>query len=251
VKDSKPPRIKTDQSSYALGITPLTIPKQSKSPERVFNEFSNDIQRQNICQDSSSKPSTEQLVNNSSADQGNTAAADITKISNNDNSIYNTIEINSNNIKDSSLCTQTVTTPLSNTESAFNRPNLPVIYTATTNNNQINLNSNKPYRPLKCVASDASDAPYRKGNQNGKTKAEQVGFPDIPCLYCAYKDPLDFDLSLHYMEKHRQHLIRLSLGMCSIDDRADYAVELSKRKLFESLNEDNRGDEEGDDEGDE
>jgi hypothetical protein len=53
------------------------------------------------------------------------------------------------------------------------------------------------------------------------------------------------------MEKHRQHLIRLSLGKCSIDDRADYAVELSKRKLFESLNEDNRGDEEGDDEGDE
>jgi integrase len=31
VKDSKPPRIKTDQSSYALGITPLTIPKQSEN----------------------------------------------------------------------------------------------------------------------------------------------------------------------------------------------------------------------------
>jgi hypothetical protein len=31
VKDSKPTRIKTDQSSYALGITPLTIPKQSEN----------------------------------------------------------------------------------------------------------------------------------------------------------------------------------------------------------------------------
>ena len=47
----------------------------------------------------------------------------------------------------------------------------------------------------------------------------------------------------------------MPLGKSSIDDRADYAVELSKRKLFESLNEDdeddNRDDEEGDDEGDE
>lgn len=98
-------------------------------------------------------------------------------------------------------------------------------------------------------------APYRKGNQNGKTKAEQVGFPDMPCLFCAYKHPLDFDLSLHYIEKHRQDLIRVSLGKCSIDDRADSAVELSKRKLLESLNEDDEDDksddEECDDEGDE
>ena len=207
----------------------------------------------NVRIPSSSKPSTDQLVNNSGVGQNNTAAAYIPNISNNDNSNYNynTIEINSNNIKGGSSCTQTVPIPLSNMGSAPNKLNLPIIYTATTNNNQINLNSNKPYRPLKCVASDASDASYRKGNQNGKTKAEQVGFPDIPCLYCAYKDPLDFDLSLHYIEKHRQHLIRLSLGKSSIDDRADYAVELSKRKLFESLNEGNRGDEEGDDEGEE
>ena len=221
-----------------------------KSPDRIFNEFSNDIQCQNTSQDSSSKPSTDQLVNNNSIGQGNTAAADIPNISNNDNSNYNTIEINSNNIKGSSLCTQTVPTPLSNTGSALNRPNLPIIYTATTNTNQINLNSNKPYRPLKCDASDASDAPYRKGNQNGMTKAEQVGFPDMPCLFCAYKDPLDFDLSLHFIEKHRQELIRLPLGKSSIDDRADYAVELSKRKLLESLNEDDE-DDKRDDEGDE
>jgi len=85
-----------------------------KSPDRIFNEFSNDIQCQNTDQDSSSKPSTDQLVNNSSIGQNNTAAADIRNISNNDNSNYNIIEINSNNIKGSSLCTQTVPIPLSN-----------------------------------------------------------------------------------------------------------------------------------------
>jgi len=42
----------------------------------------------------------------------------------------------------------------------------------------------------------------------------------------------------------------LSLGKSSIDDRADYAVELSKRKLFESLDEDNEDDNGGDEEGD-
>ena len=41
------------------------------------------------------------------------------------------------------------------------------------------------------------------------------------------------------------------MGKSSIDDRADYAVELSKRKLLESLNEDDEDDNEDDDEGDE
>ena len=72
----------------------------------------------------------------------------------------------------------------------------------------------------------------------------------MPCLYCTYKDPLDFDLSLHYIERHRQDLIRLPFGKSSIDDRADYAVELSKRKLFESLDEGSE-DDNSDDEDDE
>ena len=210
-----------------------------RSPEGVFNEFSNDIQRQNIGQDSSSKPSTKPFVNNSSVDQNNTTVTGTTNITTNDNSNYNTIEINSNNIKGDSLYTQTVPIPLSNIGSTPNKLNLP-----TTNTNQIKLNSNIPYRPLKCVASDASDASHRKENQNGKTKAEQVGFPDMPCLYCAYKDPLDFDLSLHYIAKHRQDLIRLPMDKSSIDDRADYAVQLSKRKLVETLDEDNEDDDE-------
>ena len=70
------------------------------------------------------------------------------------------------------------------------------------------LSSNIPYRHLKCDACDASDATdaTRKRtdtNNNKKTKAEEVGLPEIPCLYCDFKDPVEFDLSLHYLEKHR------------------------------------------------
>lgn len=221
-----------------------------KSPEGVFNDISVDVQSQNIVQDASSKPSTEQHTSNSNLDQNNTTVTDTTNITNNEyNNNYNTIEINSPN--DNGDCSYTLTESSPDNDN----PHLPVISTTVTSSNQIKLNSNIPYRPLKCVASVASVALSMKANQNGKTKAEEVDFPDIPCLYCAYKDPLDFDLSLHYIEKHRQHLIGLPMGKSSIDDRADYAVRLSKRKLFETLDEDNeddnRDDEEGNDEGDE
>jgi hypothetical protein len=88
-----------------------------------------------------------------------------------------------------------------------------------------------------CDASDANDATSRKTETNHKaiTKAEEVGLPEIPCLYCNFKDPIAFDLSLHYLEKHRYQLIRLPIGKAIIDDRADYAVELSKKKLLESF----------------
>jgi hypothetical protein len=105
---------------------------------------------------------------------------------------------------------------------------------------QIELYSNNAYTPQKSDASDASDAPNipneaAKLSRNGKTKAEQAGKPELPCIYCDFKDPLEFDMSLHYLEKHRPNLIRLPIGKNSMDNRADYAVELSKKKLFESF----------------
>ncbi len=106
---------------------------------------------------------------------------------------------------------------------------------------RIKSNSNNAYTLSKSDASDASDASTSTSHkvlENGryaKTKAEQAGKPDLPCIYCDFKDPIEFDLSLHYLEKHRQDLIRLPIGKSSIDDRADYAVELSKKKLFESF----------------
>jgi len=78
----------------------------------------------------------------------------------------------------------------------------------------------------------------------------QAGFVEIPCLLCNYKDPQAFDLSLHYLEKHRQYLITLPIGKCSIDNRADYAVELSKKRLLDSLDveaEDGEDDDEDED----
>lgn len=71
--------------------------------------------------------------------------------------------------------------------------------------------------------------------------------PEIPCIYCNFKDPIAFDLSLHYIEKHRYQLIRLPIGKATIDDRADYAVELSKKRLLESFEDEDKDENEDDD----
>ncbi len=115
-----------------------------------------------------------------------------------------------------------------------------IVPASNTNSSQIKLYSNNAYTPLKSDASDASDAfstSYKALDigRRAMTKAEQVGSPDIPCLYCDFKDPLEIDLSFHYLEKHRSNLIRLPIGKSSMDHRADYAVEQSKKRLLESF----------------
>jgi hypothetical protein len=218
-----------------------------KSPEGVFNEFSNDSPRQDFA----ANPVVDEFVNNSSSrvDQNNNNntnnevddnVTDTNILDNKYNSNYNTNENSSPGYEYDSSHTLTESSVDNDIHS------MPAISTAGINSDQIKLSSIIPYRPLKCDASDASDAPSRKVNQNGKTKAEQVGLPDMPCLFCPYKDPLEFDLSLHYIEKHRPDLIRLPMGKGSIEDRADYAVKLSKRKLFETLDEDEDDEDESD-----
>jgi hypothetical protein len=108
---------------------------------------------------------------------------------------------------------------------------------------QPKIYTNTPYTSLKSDASDASDA---FSTTNAKTKAELVGKPEIPCIYCDFKDCIEFDLSLHYVAKHKLDLIRLPIGKSSIDDRADYAVKLSKKKLVESFDHDDEDENEGD-----
>ena len=119
-----------------------------------------------------------------------------------------------------------------------------VIPANTASSGQIELYSNNTYTPLKSDASDASDASSILHNDlsRAKTKAEQVGKPELLCIYCDFKDPIEFDLSLHYIEKHRQQLITLPIGKSSMDYRADYAVEISKKKFFESFYEDEDND---------
>jgi hypothetical protein len=40
----------------------------------------------------------------------------------------------------------------------------------------------------------------------------------------------ELDLSLHYLEKHKRELFRLPLGKGSMENRADYAVDLPKHE---------------------
>jgi DNA replicative helicase MCM subunit Mcm2 (Cdc46/Mcm family) len=63
------------------------------------------------------------------------------------------------------------------------------------------------------------------------------GLPEIPCIFCCrYKTPIEFDLALHLQGSHRMDLVKLVLGKgYSIEDRADYAIELGKRKIAYNL----------------
>ena len=219
-----------------------------KSPEGDFNENNSENVTSGPGQDSGQEPPSgsviEELVDNRNVDH---RIIDTISNSNNTNTNTNTNdniiaaatsnEYN-NNYKDN-LCSN-LTNP-----SPLPRINLPVVSNRQTS--QIELSSNKPYRHLKCDACDASDATdttSRKTeiNHKAKTKAEEVGLLEIPCIYCDFKDPIAFDLSLHYIEKHRYQLIRLPLGKASIDDRADYAIELSKKKLLESFEDEDEND---------
>jgi DNA-directed RNA polymerase subunit RPC12/RpoP len=157
--------------------------------------------------------------------------------SNNNNNNNNSNNNNSNNNTDTDQS-------VSNYDKPPLTSDLTIVPTIT---NQIKLYSNSPYTPSKSDASDASDAltitATTQPIPKAQSKAEQVGLPELPCIYCEYSDCIEFDLSLHYIEKHRQNLVRLPIGKSSIDDRADYAVKLSKKKLSESYDDSDYEDE--------
>ena len=147
--------------------------------------------------------------------------------SNNNTDTYNNNTNNNNNDDDD--------------DKQLTNPSPDIVDAVVTSTSQIKSYTNNAYILQKSDASDASDASSSTSNKvlkigrHAKTKAEQSGKPDLPCMYCDFKDPIEFDLSLHYLEKHRQDLIRLPIGKSSIEFRADYAVELSKKRLFESF----------------
>ena|SRR6188472_1227866 len=70
-------------------------------------------------------------------------------------------------------------------------------------------------------------------NSQCKEDSSLAGLPDIPCIFCrSYQTPIEFDLALHLQEYHRMDLVtNLSMekGYHSIEERADYAVELGKK----------------------
>jgi hypothetical protein len=68
--------------------------------------------------------------------------------------------------------------------------------------------------------------------------------PAIPCLFCDYKDPIEFDLSVHCQEKHGPDLLKLPIGSGCMADRAAHAVELSNQKvMMQTFSEDEEADE--------
>jgi hypothetical protein len=68
--------------------------------------------------------------------------------------------------------------------------------------------------------------------QDERGRGHVVGLPEIPCIFhCGYKTPIEFDLTLHLQERHRMDLVKLPIGKGSMEYRADYAVELSKKQI--------------------
>jgi hypothetical protein len=225
-----------------------------KNPYGVFNGNIESVVNPPSCDTedkdkSSSESSTEQFV--SSADQ--------------DSNLSNKFINSDSNTLDSRYNEQSSFSSLNNIFVENNDKVVDIIISKSSaeynNNNQLSKSAsssvntiiqkicqNTPYTSLKSDASDASDASSAtRVSQNLKTKAEKVGLPEIPCMYCNFRDCIEFDLSIHYVAKHRQQLVRLPIGKSSIDARADYAVELSKKKFAESFG-DNDDDRDDDDE---
>jgi hypothetical protein len=116
--------------------------------------------------------------------------------------------------------------------------------TNTENNNDVD---DTTLLSSKCVASVATVAENNDSSNNRSkrhNKADEVGLPEIPCLFsCGYKDCIDFDLSLHYLECHKPDLFTLPIGRGSMEYRADYAVAISKKRLIESFSDDDEEEE--------
>ena len=93
-----------------------------------------------------------------------------------------------------------------------------------------------PTSPPKCVASVASVT--ESSNKNKRNKAEEVGLPEIPCRWCNYKDCIEFDLVNHYLQFHKLQLFKLPIGKGSMEYRAEYVIEGTKRKMAASIPDD-------------
>lgn len=75
---------------------------------------------------------------------------------------------------------------------------------------------------------------------------EEINVPWIRCLFCRYRDKIDFDLSLHMLEEHKRKLLQLEISYQDhskllqsdpfarffgrIEYRLDKAVEIAKRR---------------------
>jgi hypothetical protein len=123
------------------------------------------------------------------------------------------------------------------------------------NNNSIDRNDNKLNPEIsekeaclssKCVASVASVADIRDQSENDVSPSSKsvasvasvayndaalAGLQEIPCAWCDYKHPIEFDLGNHLLANHREQLLKLPIGKGSMDIRIDYVIQQTKRKM--------------------
>jgi hypothetical protein len=74
-----------------------------------------------------------------------------------------------------------------------------------------------------------------------------AGLPEIPCLWCDYKNTIEFDLGNHFLENHKEELLKLLVGKGSMEIRIDYAIQQTKRMMAAQYD-DEEEDESNDDE---
>ncbi len=86
-----------------------------------------------------------------------------------------------------------------------------------------------------------------KPNPACEQQADEVRLPALPCLWCDYKNPIEFDLGNHLQANHKQELIKLPIGKGSMETRVDHAIQWAKRKVrFEYADDDDDEDNEDD-----
>jgi hypothetical protein len=66
---------------------------------------------------------------------------------------------------------------------------------------------------------------------NRKSETKEVKLPHLPCVWCDYKDPIEFDLGNHLLANHRQELLKLPIGKASMETRINHAIQWAKRTM--------------------
>lgn len=70
-----------------------------------------------------------------------------------------------------------------------------------------------------------------KPDLDKKNKTEAMRLPALPCVWCDYKDPIEFDLANHLLTNHKQQLLKLPIGKASMETRIDHAIQWAKRTM--------------------
>jgi hypothetical protein len=92
-----------------------------------------------------------------------------------------------------------------------------------------------------CVASVASVADLHNSDA-APSAIGKVDLPVLPCLWCDYKHPIEFDLGNHLLASHRDELLKSPIGRGSMENRIDYAVQRIKREVAASYDDDESDD---------